>query len=815
MKISLNWLKQYIHISEPAEEIGKLLTRSGLEVEYLDEIQQVPGGLKGFVVGEVLTCERFEVKDKKLSLTTVDVGTGTPATIVCGAANVDAGQKVIVATLGTTLYDKEGKPAFTIEKRKVYGQPSEGMICAEDEIGLGTSHEGILVLQTDLPNGTPAVQYFNLVPDYVFEIGLTPNRADAASHLGVARDLKALLDRTIQLPLVDTFVAKQNEPLVEVRIENTEACSRFCGVSLEGVKVGPSPDWLRKRLESIGLNPINNVVDVTNFICHELGQPMHAYDADEIAGNQMIVRTLPEGTTFTTLDKVERKLSANDLMICDAEKPVGIAGIMGGLHSGIKDTTTRIFLEVAYFSPEWIRRTGQRHGLKTDASFRFERGTDPNLKLYTLQRAALLIQEVAGGQIASAITDLYPLPVPNFDFTVTYKNIHRLIGKKLDHAYIRKTLQLLDIQVTDETDAGFHVSVPPYRVDVQREVDIIEEIIRIYGFDNIELSDSLNTDFLAQFPNPEPNTLQAKITSLLAAKGFHEILTNSLTKPTYAQQFPSVAGGESVEILNYLSEDLAVMRQTLLFSGLETLVHNINRRQKDLKVFEFGKTYYKKDNSYVEKKKLALFLTGDTHTESWLGKSEPVAFHELAAAIQQILYRMQVKSFDSQDVTAAHFSYGLTYLVNTKEVVSLGLLKPAVTKALDIKVPVLYAELDWEYLLKQYNPKIVFAEIPKFPEVRRDLSLVLDKSLSFKEIKALAERTERKLLKAVNVFDVYEGAAVGEGKKSYSVSFLLQDETQTLTDVVIDKTMQRLIQVYEKELGAVIRGLALTPSSRG
>jgi phenylalanyl-tRNA synthetase beta chain len=805
MKISLNWLKQYIDLPESANEIEKLLTRSGLEVEFIEEVQAIPGGLRGFVVGEVLTCERFEVKDKKLSLTTVDIGAETPSTIVCGAANVDAGQKVIVATIGTTLYDKDGKPSFTIDKRKVYGQPSEGMICAEDEIGIGTSHDGILVLDTDLPNGTPAAKYFNIEPDYIFEIGLTPNRADAASHIGVARDLRALLDRPLQWPSVEGFASKKDTILVDVRVENTEACPRFCGISIDGVKVGPSPDWLRQRLEAIGLNPINNVVDVTNFICHELGQPMHAYDANELAGNQIIVRTLPEGTTFITLDKVERKLSATDLMVCDAEKPVGIAGVMGGLHSSIKETTTRIFLEVAYFSADWIRKTGQRYGLKTDASFRFERGTDPNLKLYTLQRAALLIQEVAGGEIVSAVTDIYPQPIGNFEFGVTYKNINRLIGKELGNEYIQKTLRSLDIEISHETPEGFRVSVPPYRVDVQREADIVEEILRIYGIDNIELSDNLNTDFLAQFPEPDPNTVQSKITSLLAGKGFHEILTNSLTKPSYIQQFPEVANGESVEILNYLSEDLKVMRQTLLFSGLEVLAYNINRRQKDLKAFEFGKIYYKKDDKYVEKKRLAIFLTGDRHTESWLGKSEAVTFHDLAAVIQQLLHRMQVKNMDSVETDNSVCSYGLSYQVNKREIVSLGLLKPAVTKAADIKAPVFYADVDWEYLLKQYNPKVVFAEIPKFPEVRRDLSLVIDKTLSFKEIKALAERTERKLLKAVNVFDVYEGPTLGEGKKSYSVSFTLQDETQTLTDAVIDKTMQRLIQLYERELGAVIR----------
>ena len=805
MKISFNWLRQYIDLPEPAEEVGRMLTRTGLEVEGIEEIQPIPGGLRGFVVGEVLTCETFAVKDKQLSLTTVHIGSDAPSTIVCGAANVRAGQKVIVATLGTMLYDKEGKPAFSIEKRKVYGHPSEGMICAEDEIGIGASHDGILVLQTDLPNGTPAARHFGMEPDFVFEIGLTPNRADAASHIGVARDLKALLGRDLCWPGVAGFAFLKDTISIDVSIENPEACPRFCGVSMDNVKVAPSPEWLRKRLEAIGLKPINNIVDVTNFICHELGQPMHAYDADALAGGKITVKTLPGGTKFTTLDKTERTLADTDLMICDAEKPVGIAGLMGGLESGIKDATTRIFLEAAYFSPDWIRKTGQRHGLKTDASFRFERGTDPNLKLYALQRAALLIREVAGGEIASAVTDIYPDPVPDFQFPATYRNINRLIGKELDRAFIKKTLQLLDIRVSDETPVGFHVSVPPYRVDVRREADIVEEILRIYGIDNIELSENLNAGFLAQFPEPDANTLQSKIANLLAAKGFHEILTNSLTKPAYAAQFPSLTGGGNVEILNFLSEDLAVMRQSLLFSGLEVLAHNLNRRQKDLKVFEFGKTYFRKDEKYVEKKRLAMLLTGDAHTESWLAASQPLTFHDLAAAVQQLLHRMQVKQFDSVETEAAHFAYGLNYRIGNREIVSLGMLKPAVAKMLDIRVPVFYADADWDFLLEQYSPEVVFADIAKFPEVRRDLSLVIDKTLSFKEIKAIAERAERKLLKAVNVFDVYEGEKIGADKKSYSVSFTLQDETQTLTDAVIDKTMQRLIGLYEKELGAVIR----------
>ena len=564
MKISLNWLKNFIQITESAQELDDLLTGTGLEVESIERHEAILGGLQGFVVGEVLTCERFEVKGKMLSLTTVDIGTGTPSQVVCGAANVAAGQKVIVATVGTTLYDHAaGKPIFQISSKKTYGHLSEGMICAEDELGLGTSHEGILVLDTELPNGTPAAQYFNLEADLLIEIGLTPNRADAASHWGVARDIKAKTGREIILPSVENFKVSNNNFPIELVVEKPEDCPRFCGVTIDGVKVQESPEWLRKSLETIGLRPINNIVDITNYICHGLGQPMHAYDWHAIKGQKIVVKTLPAGTKFTTLDEVERTLSETDLMICNAEEPVGIAGVFGGMKSGIKPETNRIYLEVAYFDPASIRKTAQRHGLKTDASFRFERGTDPNAKLFALKRATLLIQELAGGEVASEIADFYPTPIKDFKVDVYFKNIDRLIGKKLDGGLIEGILKRLDIKVFPDDAINSEnehiypvfmtVFVPPYRIDVTREADVIEEILRIYGFNNIELSESLGTDFLSSFPAKDRDTLQMKISQVLAANGFNEIITNSLTKPSYSEAIKGDLPNENVEILNKLS----------------------------------------------------------------------------------------------------------------------------------------------------------------------------------------------------------------------------------------------------------------------
>ena len=810
MKISYNWLKEYIALPETPEDIGKVLTSTGLEVESIEVFEQVNGGLKGVVIGEVLTCQKHPNADK-LSLTTVDAGGENPLSIVCGAPNVAAGQKVLVATIDTLLYPTEGDP-FTIKKSKIRGELSEGMICAEDELGLGLSHEGIMVLDTDLPNGTPAAAYFNLESDFVFEIGLTPNRADATSHYGVARDLKAAYSREICLASVDDFKVQNQDLNIEVKVENTEACPRYTGLTIKGLSVKPSPEWLQNRLRAIGLKPINNIVDITNYIQHDLGQPLHAFDANEITEKTIIVKTLPQNTAFVTLDEIERKLSENDLMICDGEgKGMCIGGVFGGIKSGVSEKTTSIFLESAYFSPEYIRRTAQYHGLKTDASFRFERGTDPNMPVYALKKAALLIQEIAGGEISSEIKDIYPSPIANFEFEVTYKNIDRLIGIKIERETIKKILRNLDIVISEENETGFKVSVPPYRVDVQREADIIEEIARIYGYDNIDVGNVLGATYLAEFPDTDPNKLRYQISQLLAANGFNEMVNNSLTKPSYSEALSSVNTEENVEILNKLSEDLGVMRQTLLFSGLETLSYNINRRQKDLKFFEFGRTYRKKGNEgsvldkYEEKNRLSLFITGNRQAESWMTKTTPVTFQDISSAVLKVLQKMNVVSVKSSSLENDIFEEGLVYELNNKPIVTLGLIKTAILKILDIKQAVYYADIDWDYLLKKYKSEVVYEEVSRFPSVRRDLSLILDKQITYQEIERLALSKERNLIKEVNVFDVYQGPNIGEGKKSYSVSFLLEDKTQTLTDKVIDKVMNKLIDAFEKEMGALIK----------
>ena len=803
MKISYKWLKELIEITETPEEIGKLLTGTGLEVEGIEEVESIRGGLKGVVIGEVLTCEKHPEADR-LKITTVDVGLEQPLHIVCGAPNVAAGQKVILATVGATLYPTGSEEPLVLKKSKIRGALSEGMICAEDELGLGQSHDGILVLDTDLPNGTPASEYFGISSDYLIEIGLTPNRADAASHYGVARDLKAVLNRAITLPSVDAFAVDNQSLPISVHVENNEAAPRYAGLTITGIKVGDSPEWLKQRLATIGIRSINSIVDITNYICHELGQPMHAFDADKITGNKVIVKTVAAGTPFVTLDGQERKLSDADLMICNETEPMCIAGVFGGITSGVTAETTSIFLESAYFSPIWVRRTAQRFALKTDSSFRFERGTDPNMPLYALKRAALLVKEIAGGSISSAIVDLYPNPVENFEVKVSYRHIDRLLGKSLEKSLIKTILNGLDIAITNEDENGFTAVVPPYRVDVQREADIIEEILRIYGFDQIELSSGLSSDYLSDFPVNDPEKLKMRISELLAANGFNETITNSLTKPEPQSTLGDSVFGNPVKILNYLSEDLSVMRQTLIFSGLEVVAYNVNRRQKDLKLFEFGKTYHEVNGKYTEKERIALFVSGNIQEETWLEKAREVTFHDLAASVNQILVAMKVKNVEKETADANIFSEGITLTLNKKPVVSFGLLKSVITKKADVKAPVFFADFDWDYLLKQYNSAVEFKEVSRFPEVRRDLSLVVEKKITFEELRQIAHKTEKQLLRAVNVFDVYEGANL-EGKKSYSISFILQDDQQTLTDKVIDKSMQRLIATYERELGAVIR----------
>lgn len=803
MKISLNWLQNYISIDKTPQEIADLLTQSGLEVEGIEKFEKIKGGLAGLVIGEVVDCQKHPNADK-LSLTRVDIGEEETKPIVCGAPNVANGQKVIVATVGTTLYPYGGG-SFQIKKAKIRGEVSEGMICAEDEIGLGNSHEGIMVLDTNLPNGTPASAYFNLDDDYILEIGITPNRADATSHIGVARDLKALFKKEITLPDISAFKTDNQDLNIDVKVENTRACPRYSGVTVSNISVKESPEWLKDKLRAIGLSPINNVVDVTNFVLHETGQPLHAFDADKIAGKQVVVKTLPKGSEFVTLDEKTRKLSENDLMICDEKDGMCIAGIFGGVHSGVTETTRNIFLESAYFSPDYIRKTSAFHGLKTDASFRFERGTDPNITIFALKRAALLIKEVAGGAVSSEVIDIYPEKIPDFEIPVKYKNVNRLIGKAISKETVLEILEYLDIKALDKTDEGFTAVVPPYRVDVAREADIVEEILRIYGYDNIEISENVSSEFLASFPEKDKTDYQVKAGELLAASGYYEIQTNSLTKAFYADKTPSLRADENVAILNKLSEDLGVMRQTLLYSGLEVISYNINHRQKDLKLFEFGKTYRKSGEKYIEDERLSLWATGSYETENWQRKSRPVEFHDFYLVVQKIMNKFMVSDYASVPFRDEVFAVGLKLFFKEKEIARLGKIQKTTARRAGVQQEVFYSEIDFNRLLFENRGAFKFKEISKFPEVRRDLSLVIDKKVTFEQIKEVLKRKDFFLLKRVNVFDYYEGENIGADKKAYALGFILQDENKTLTDKVIDKVMNQLINVYERELGAVIR----------
>ncbi|SKC79069.1 phenylalanine--tRNA ligase subunit beta [Ohtaekwangia koreensis] len=803
MTISYNWLKEYIDIPESAEEIGKVLTSTGLEVEKVEEHETVKGGLKGLVIGTVLTCAKHPNADK-LSVTTVDVGGEKILPIVCGAPNVAAGQRVVVATPGTTVYPSKGEP-FTIKNSKIRGEQSEGMICAEDEIGLGESHAGIMILTTDVPNGTPAAEFFNIQSDYILEIGLTPNRADATSHVGVARDIKASKQRSIQWPSVDHFKSDNQSLVIPVEVENKEACPRYSGVTITGITVKDSPDWLKNRLLSIGLTPINNIVDITNFICYELGQPMHAFDADQITGKKVIVKTLPAGSKFTTLDNKERTLLANDLMICNAAEGMCIAGVFGGAKSGITGNTKNIFLESAYFSADYIRKTSLHHQLKTDASFRYERGTDPNITVYALKRAALLVKEIAGGQISSEIVDIYPSKIENRTIEVKDKHVARLIGKIIPREEVFGILERLDIQITEKKEDSFTVSVPPYRVDVLQEADIIEEILRIYGFNNIELSDIAGTDYVAEFPVKSIDKYKRSIGELLAGNGFYEIWTNSLTNHSYQQKHKLTFKGEPVEILNKLSEEQGILRQTLLFTGLEVCAYNINRKQKDLKLYEFGKIYYKDSGKYREEERLVLYITGNVETENWRHKTQPVSYYDLAQHVQNILQKSGVTNLKQETINDQLLEYGLKLSRGNEEIGKLGKVKSALLKDFGVKQEIFYAELNTSLLFQAANPKLVIKEVVKFPEVRRDLSLVLDKQVNFNEINNVVLSTEKRLIKNIIAFDVYEGENIPPGKKAYALGFTLLDETKTLTDEEIDKTMNRLIKAFEEKLGAVIR----------
>ncbi|WP_338765684.1 phenylalanine--tRNA ligase subunit beta [Bernardetia sp. ABR2-2B] len=826
MNISLSWLKKYIQLEESAEKIAEYLTETGLEVEGIETFEQIKGGLKGFVVGEVMTCEQHPNADR-LRVTTVDIGKEENLHIVCGAPNIAKGQKVIVATIGTMLYPKEGEP-FKIKKGKIRGEVSEGMVCAEDELGLGTEHDGILVLEGEKAqhkNGTKASKVFDLQNDTVLEIGLTPNRVDAASHYGTARDLKARLELPLCKPNTEKFDELEKEiskeKAVQVEIKNAEACPRYAGVTLKNVKVAPSPAWLKMALESIGQKSINNVVDITNHVLHSFGQPLHAFDADKIKGNKIVVSTLKSKTEFVALDNEKYKLAESDLMICDAElNPLCIAGVFGGADSGVSDATTNIFLESAYFSPDFVRKTSKIHDLFTDASFRFARGTDPNNVLYPLKYAALLIQEIAGTEetIFSEVTDLYSQKIDNPTFEVSYNYLNTLIGNDIPKETVKRILMDLDIEIikenTNETEESITVSVPTYRVDVLKPADIAEEVLRIYGLNNIDFPQTAATDYIAPSISKDQE-IRKKTADILVGMGFSEMMNNSLTSSNYAK----AVGIEntSVKMLNPLSEDLDVMRQSLLFGGLESITRNLNRQEELIKGFEFGKVYSKieepkdEQHKYFEEWQLGIFLTGQTPT-SWNAKATPVDYFELSSVVQRILKAVgfDISDFDQNKLSEDNeLQYGIELTKRTgkdsfEQILKMGLVKKKLCKLTDTNTEVFYAQIRWEILLGQKIKPREFSELSKFPIVRRDLSIVLDKKVSFADVQKIAQKTERKILQNVSVFDIYEGDKMEEGKKSYSVAFSLQDKNKTLDEKTIDKTMQRLISAYEKE-GALIR----------
>jgi phenylalanyl-tRNA synthetase beta chain len=817
MDISYNWLKDYIKTDLPANDIAKILTDLGLEVGSVETIDTVKGGLRGLVVGEVLTCEKHPNADK-LSVTSVNIGGNEALPIVCGAPNVAAGQKVLVATVGTTLYPDEN--GFVIKKAKIRGEKSEGMICAEDEIGLGTSHDGIMVLEPETKVGTPAAEYFNIKSDIRIEVDLTPNRIDGASHIGVARDLAAYLkqkDASIEVkwPSVEDFKIDNHDWPVSVKVENPEACTRYSGLTISGLTVKDSPDWLKNKLLAIGLTPINNVVDITNFILHETGQPLHAFDGDKIKGDKVVVKTLKKGTKFTTLDEKERELDDQDLMICNAEEGMCIAGVFGGIDSGVTENSTKIFLESACFNPVFVRKTARRHTLNTDASFRFERGTDPNITLYALKRAAMLIKEVAGGTVSSEIVDIYPEPVNHHDVELSLAHVDRLIGKKIEPAQIRKILKALDIDVVAEANGVWQLAVPPYRVDVQREADVIEEILRVYGYNNVEAPDKLNST-IVYADKPNIGKLRNTIASQLVGAGFDEIMSNSLTKAAYYENSESFPEKQVVKLANPLSSDLNGMRQTLIFNTLEAVRHNRNRQNPNLRLFEFGNCYSLNPakpagevKGYKEEEKLSLTVTGNKTSGIWNSEDQKVSFFDLKTWSYNILERLGIDTINCKELPNENdlIAEGLKVTAaDGKELFFIGLAHPKLLKKFDIDEPVYFAEMNWQTIVRASAKKtVMFEEISRFPEVNRDLALLLNKDVMFSQIRNLAFKTEKKILKDVSLFDVYEGEKLGAGKKSYAISFTLQDTTKTLKDKQIDKTMSNLTRVFEQELGAKLR----------
>jgi phenylalanyl-tRNA synthetase beta chain len=808
MKISYNWLKQFIKIDWSAEKTSELLTDLGLEVEGLETFQSIKGGLKGIKVGHVLTCEQHPNADR-LKITTIDIGDKLPLNIVCGAPNVDKGQKVAVATVGTTLYTAEGE-AWTIKKGKIRGEESHGMLCAEDELGLGKSHDGIMILDSSLEIGAFLADHYNVEEDLVFEIGLTPNRADAMSHYGTARDLMAGMSQhgintKLISPSVSGFHIDNRGLKIDINIDNKIKAPRYCGLTISNIVVKESPIWLQNRLKSIGLSPINNIVDATNYVLHDLGQPLHAFDAEKISGKKINVQTVKTGTKFVTLDGVERILHEEDLMICDADKPLCIAGVFGGENSGISENTSSIFLESAYFNPVSIRKTAKRHALNTDASFRFERGIDPNITKYALKRAALLITEIAGGKISSDLIDEYPKKINDSQVFLSFDKTNKLIGQEIPKETIKSILSALEIKVNNITETGLGLTIPAYRNDVQREVDVIEEILRVYGYNNIGITNKLNASIsnTSKFENHKIETIVA---NQLVGQGFFEIMTNSLTTDKYDSISTQLDAANNVKILNPLSTDLSVMRQSLIFSGLETLAFNINRQQSDLKLFEFGKTYHNVDGRNDEFNQLSVLITGNKSEKRWNTEETEVSYFYLKGLITAIFDRLGIKKLKSSPLSNDIFNEGQQWLVGKHSVVEFGSLKTKNLSAFGISQSVFCANFNWDNLIKVINQNTIkFKEISKYPEVKRDFSLLINEDVTFDNLYKLAKQSENNYLKDVNLFDVYTGDKLAEGKKSYAISFTLQDNKKTLTDSQIDKIMSKIQKRFESELGAELR----------
>ena len=821
MNISYNWLKEYADFNLTPEELGAALTSIGLETGGIEEDESIRGGLRGIVIGKVLTCEDHPNSDHH-HITTVDLGNGEPTQIVCGAPNVAAGQTVVVATVGTILYD--GDKEFQIKKSKIRGIESFGMICAEDEIGIGQSHAGIIVLNEEVKPGTPAAEYYNLTSDYVLEVDLTPNRIDAASHYGVARDLCAWLSQNKgeakpKRPSVDAFKIDRQDGAAEVVVENTEACPRYAGVTIRNIKVTESPKWLKDRLTAIGQRPINSIVDITNYLLHAMGQPLHCFDLDKVKGEKIVVRNCAEGTPFTTLDEVERKLNSADLMICNAEDPMCIAGVFGGIDSGVTEETTSIFFESAYFNPTSIRKTARRHGLNTDASFRFERGIDPNNTIYVLKLAALMAQEIAGGEICGEIVDIYPNEIKPFPVTLSYKYLNDLIGKEIPAETVDNILRSLEIEIKDRRDGEIDLEVPTYRVDVLRPCDVVEDVLRIYGYNNIEFDNTLHATLSYKTFTDSANDLRELISNQLTAVGFNEILNNSLSAESYYEGLAQYPAANCVKLLNPLSNDLNVMRQTLLFGGLESLAHNINRRSSDLMMYEFGNVYLFNPEAestteaplapYSETEKLALWITGNIRQGNWARSEEAATIYDLKAIVANIFARLGISTREIMLTDGNEEIYSASINIATragKQLGAMGIVAKAILKKADIKQEVLFAELDWNAIVKlSLKKKVTFAPLPKTQPVKRDLALLIDKAVTMAQIEAVVRESERKLLKDVTLFDVYEGKNLPEGKKSYAIAMTIQDDEKTLQDKQIEAVMNKIITNLEKRLGASLR----------